>query len=241
VRLLARDLLAAPPAGRGAAYGRLLAACADCHATGKSLSVPRLAGVALPDLEDEMDQHYVDALALQLAVVGGDFAWIERSAGALATIPDEPPVAAPHLAEVRAAATRAHAATTVPEAASAVGDLLVACGRCHTASGGGPHDAMEPPPSTEPHMALHVYGAYWMAYGLYAPDERAWTAGADALARGRLAPGDAPPMAGQDEVEARVHALATRAGATTDPSARGALWGELAATCSECHRRLPPK
>jgi hypothetical protein len=82
-------------------------------------------------------------------------------------------------------------------------------------------------------MALHVYAAYWMGYGLLAPDERAWIRGAEVLA---TAPLDASPE--NREAEAAVHALAVRAGTTEGWSARTTLWGELLAECASCHREV---
>jgi cytochrome c553 len=236
VLTLARELRRAAPADRPAVYGALLAACADCHTTGRSLSVPQVDGVPLPDLSVAMAGHYTSALALQLAVIGDDAAWIRRSAGELATLEadaDLPAAAAPFVADLRAAGERALAATTPADAARAAGDVLLACGACHVASGAGPRDPLPPPP-TEPHMAIHLYGAYWLAYGVYAPDERAWRAGAEALTSASLGEGTTPA---EVDAEQAVHALGARAFATTGPAARAALWGELATTCAGCHRR----
>jgi len=234
VRSLARALHEAPPAARGDAFGELLAACAGCHQGRRTYVVPEIAGVALPDLAGAMNEHYFDAVLLQLAVIGGDLDEVRRAARELATLPEEaalPEAARPYAADVREAAGRAAAATTIAGAGAAVGDLARACGRCHTAAGAGPREPIEPAPS-EPHMAVHVYGVYWMGYGVYAPDERAWVAGAGALASAELGSDDA--------VEARVHALARRAAATTDAEARADVWGELLATCSPCHAAARP-
>jgi hypothetical protein len=87
-------------------------------------------------------------------------------------------------------------------------------------------------------MAIHLYGAYWLAYGVYAPDERAWRAGAEALTSSSLGEPTTPEEAAAEE---QVHALGARAFRTTAPAERAALWGELATTCASCHRHLPPR
>jgi mono/diheme cytochrome c family protein len=86
-----------------------------------------------------------------------------------------------------------------------------------------------PPPPDEPHMARHVFGAYWMAYGLFAPDERAWQGGARALADARLLP---------DSSLDEVHQLAASA-ASAELGARTAMFGQLLTSCARCHQQLP--
>lgn len=241
VRDLAHAVRDTAPENRGAAFGSLLAACADCHTAGKQPAVPRIAGIPLPDLTVEMDDHFVHALELQLAIMGGELDRAHQAAEKLELMPEDIPAAGSFLASIRAAAGRAKRAGTLEEAGRATGEMALACGECHTATGGGPKDVPSPPPA-EPHMALHVYGAYWMGFGLFAPDERAWKAGTSALASSKLMPegGATTPPGMQDEEDA-VHTLATKAATTTDPAGRAAIWGELLGACSPCHLRLPSR
>lgn len=244
LRVALDDLAEAEDAARVAeALGRVTSSCAACHSSGATFAAPTIDGEALPDLAQAMNDHYLDALMLQLAVVGGDLGEVKRAGRALATLPEEdalPEVAKPYARAVREAAGRAAEASSIGDAARAVGELALACGRCHTAAAAGPEDRPGAPPSaSDPHMAVHLYGAYWMGFGVYAPDERSWIAGADALATAPLAPGEAPALPGREGVEDRIHAFGRRAAATADPAARAELFGEVLATCSECHRSLP--
>jgi hypothetical protein len=74
-----------------------------------------------------------------------------------------------------------------------------------------------------------VFGAYWMAYGLFAPDERAWVAGAKVLAG----------STGEEPLDKHIHALARTAERASDPSTRAAVFAQLMAACAPCHQQLP--
>jgi hypothetical protein len=194
------------------------------------------AKVELPDLRDEMEDHFYRALQLQLAVIGGDLPAAQAAAGTLATdlaTGTFPEAWKPFVDEAAKIATRAAAATSISEAATALGDLSATCADCHTATGGGLEGATRDPVPHE-HMARHLYGAYWMGYGLIAPDERAWHDGARALGSAPIG-ADAPALR---HVDARLHDLAARGAPMTDPHERAALWGELLVVCAECHSTL---
>ena len=191
-----------------------------------------------------MEQHFVHALDLQIAVIGGDLDAAHAAADRLGAVSVEsgmPPSWRPFLADVRAAAADAVHATTVAEEAMATSRIGLACGECHVATGGGPKEPVPEAPSG-PHMALHLYGAYWMGFGLLAPSDVAWTRGAGVLAEAALRPEGWTPPAGMADVDARVHELARRATELTDAShraERAEVWGELLGTCSQCHVALP--
>ncbi|MEZ4239046.1 MAG: hypothetical protein R3F59_23410 [Myxococcota bacterium] len=235
-------VLSAASADRPDAFAALLAACVECHAPGPAPARPKLDGVALPPMGDEMSEHFVKALDLQLAVISGDPAAVHRAGTAIAVRPRDaryPEAADPYLDAIRAQALRAAGAPTMAEAGAAVGRIAVACGRCHTATGGGPKDALPAAP-TEPPMAQHLYGAYWAIYGLQAPDERAWVAGTEALAKAPLLPaGEAP--AGTEGLDAKVHDLAAKARQATDADDRAVALGDLLAACAPCHRAVSSK
>jgi cytochrome c553 len=190
----------------------------------------------LPNLQTTMDDHFVAALELQLAIMAGDLEQVHATAAELEIVPegDQVPNALPFLSRIHTAAGRAKVASTLTEAGRAAGDVALACGECHSASGGGPKDAVPPAPDA-PHMASHVYGAYWMWFGVFAPDERAWKAGSTALAASRLTSDAELPTPGTPHQDEAVHALAQRAVTATDPAAQAAILGELLVACSTCH------
>jgi mono/diheme cytochrome c family protein len=240
VRDLAQGVAAAPPERRGEAFAALVTACAGCHAPGDPIARPRMEGVPLPPMADEMSEHFVKALELQLAVIAGDPAAVKRAGTAVAVRKQDeryPAAAEPFLDEIRRQGLRAATAPTLEDAAAAVGSLAVACGSCHTATGGGPKDVMPAPPA-EPDMAKHLFGAYWMIHGLQAPDERAWVGGAEALAAAPLVPESAGGSV--DGLDEKVHALAAQAATTTEPAARAAVLGKLLVSCAPCHQKLAP-
>jgi hypothetical protein len=191
---------------------------------------------AVPDLRDEMETHFYRALELQLAVLGGDLPAAKTAGSKLASELESgtfPEPWAPFLVDTKRAAQRAADATTVPEASAALGALSESCASCHLATRGGPREAvdMSVPPE---HMARHLYAAYWMGYGLIAPDDHAWTAGARALSSTSIG-ADAPA---HRELDARLHDLAARAIPLTDLHARAELWSDLLVACSECHATI---
>jgi cytochrome c553 len=206
----------------------LLVACAK--------KPPPDPAMGLPDLRDEMEGHFFHALQLQLSVIGGDLpaardagAALERELAA-ATFPD---AWVPFVAQAKDAAARAAAAQSIPDVAAALGDLSGACARCHVATGGGPHEAMRDP-MPDAHMARHLWGAYWMGYGVMAPDERSWDAGSRALASAEIG-ADAPKLR---HLDAKLHDLAVRGRSLTEVGARAQHWGELLVVCAECHATI---
>ena len=191
---------------------------------------------SVPDLRDEMETHFYRALELQLAVLGGDVPAANTAGAKLAgelessTFPEP---WTPFLDETRRAAHRAAEATTLSDASAALGALSESCAHCHLGTAGGPHEPVDLSIPPE-HMARHLYGSYWMGYGLIAPDERAWSTGARALSGASIG-ADAPA---HRELDARLHALAARAVPMTDLHARAELWSELLVVCSECHATI---
>jgi hypothetical protein len=195
---------------------------------------PRVSRASLPPLRSTMERHFVDAVSLEIAVAGGDLDAVRLAAGRLrdgAFAMPAPEGVGVLVDELRLASDRAAAAGTLAEAARATGEVLYACSRCHVATTGGPKDPVQAPPA-EPPSAAHVYGAYWLGHGVLAPDDAAWLAGAEALARA--------PLAERPEVEARVRALAATARTTADGAARAALWSDLLLTCAACHAEPTP-
>jgi cytochrome c553 len=232
-----QELRSAPLSERGTPYAELLTTCADCHLAGRSPPHPRLQGVPLPELKASMGQHFDQAVDLGLHVMEGDLERARLSATALASTSlsqELPETAWPYVAELQEAARQAEQATGLVEMALATAQIELACARCHTATGAGPTQTLTAP-SGERHMSFHLYGVYWMGYGLLAPDERAWMLGATVLASAwMLPPGwSAPPE--QRELEEAVHGLAQYALATQDPQARAEIRAALLVSCPACH------
>lgn len=194
----------------------------------------------IPDLTREMNDHYIDALRFEMAVIGGDLDGARQQAAILAkmTAPEglpHPEVAEPFLAQVHAAAQRAAEASDLSVAAYALGDLAQACGHCHTVTSGGPQDVPPAPDTKETMMSLHLHGAYWLGYGLFAPNDAAWKSGVAALAASRTADGT-PTGAGAAEKIERLTEFAR----TANVEARPGVWAEILATCSDCHGPIRP-
>ncbi|MCA9491026.1 MAG: hypothetical protein KC621_13950 [Myxococcales bacterium] len=214
-------------------YADLLTTCASCHELAKTRGA--LTGTPPAD-PVAMNAHFVDIVTLELAVVGGELESGHAAAKALAKPPDDLPDAwKPSMGALTSAARAAAEAKDLDALGQATADVLVACGRCHTATGGGPKEAVEPPPGADaPEMAKHLYAAYWMGHGLLATNDEAWTRGAEALADAPLA---APGGVGAED-EARVHALAKQALPITEPTERAKAFGQLLSSCSPCHVAL---
>lgn len=194
----------------------------------------------IPDLTRAMNDHYVDALRLEMAIIGGDLEGAQRQGGVLSqmTLPPElmvVPAAQVHLDAVRAAGQRAATAVDLASSAAALGDLAHACGQCHTATGGGPRDVVPPPDLSEGMMSLHLHGAYWMGFGLFAPNDAAWQSGIDAFTLSKTASSTNPLQASPE----RLREL-TGAARAASPETRPGLWAQLLVTCSECHGPLRP-
>ncbi|MEQ1569280.1 MAG: hypothetical protein ABMA64_26825, partial [Myxococcota bacterium] len=219
-----------------------LTLCGTCHGANRPRALPQIDGLTLPNLQATMDQHFVHGLELQLAVMGGDLEAAHRAAQGLADAPLPPNTPAPavtYVEAMRAAATAGAAAPDLAAAAQSMGQIALACAGCHTASGGGPKESLPAPPSSDKHMAMHLYGAYWLGYGVYAPNERAWLEGAGALGQGKLLVEGVPPTPEAEALDAAVHALAVKAAATPAGPERAAVWAEVLSACAPCHTKLP--
>jgi mono/diheme cytochrome c family protein len=189
----------------------------------------------LPDMSDEMEDHFYHALRLQLAVVGGDLGAAHQAASELEAVTaggTYPEAWAPFLEATRTLAQRAAKTTSVPETAAALADVGLVCAQCHRATGGGPRERVDERVPDEP-MGRHLYGTYWMGYGLIAPDDRAWFAGAVALASREHWPSGPPAVLTQ------MSDLSAEAVAAKTPEERAVVWGQLLSTCAACHTTIP--
>lgn len=204
-----------------------------------------------PDLDapviEAMGDHYERAAAARAALVRGDVAAAKAAAADVAAwfkTAKFPSEEAGFDTALVAAAERAAAAPDLESLAEAVGDMGLACGRCHAAAHLDlPETGLTPPPMGSPinqEMARHRAATERMWMGLVLPDELAWREAASALAGASLAPtglstdAGLPPLA--TELEVRVHDLAAAAAAhDADPNQRGRQMGQILATCASCH------
>jgi hypothetical protein len=232
VHALAHELRDAPGDRRPPLFAELLGTCADCHALAKAGALTKQEPTPA---NPAMNDHFVDLLTLELAVIGGDVPAARKAAAAVAEATIEaPPAAAVHVRALDEAAERTMRMDTLPSLALGTAEMMATCGRCHAATGGGPKAPVEPAPAADaPEMTRHLYGSFWLGQSLLTGDEAAWVAGASVLAASGLGPLVADPA-----VDATVHDLGKRAERAKEPAERTKVFGELLATCHPCHQQL---
>ncbi len=194
------------------------------------------------DVREQMKEHFVAASGMRDALIRGDVDAFTSAAAVIAT-ESERGATWGRSDAVRDAASRARMAETIPAAARALSDLAVACGDCHRARGKPKGAVPAPPPAFaggNPVMARHRWAVERMWEGLSSPSDEAWKKGSDAFADAPLV-GDA--FAGRDPtvqasafaLSARAHALGVRARTATATGDRANIFGEMFATCADCH------
>jgi cytochrome c553 len=192
--------------------------------------------------------HFGHASQVQSAVIAGDLEAVRSPAQWLAghdEMAGLPQGAEPYLARLRRAAALAVDASDLSAAAAATADIGTACGACHGAFDvGPPFDPGVPPPDEGPpvvgHMMRHVWAADRMWEGLIGPSDAAWTAGARGLSEAPFEPTEVTQNAELQptarDLARRVHELGVKAERSSDPEARGEIYGRLLAVCSRCHQ-----
>jgi cytochrome c553 len=203
------------------------------------------AGQPAPTVRPRMREHFSRGAAIRDAVIRADLEGVRAPATWLAEHPqtDLPASAQPNIGEMQRLAAEVAAASDLPQAARGMARLAAACGACHTAisatptlMAGIPRDEDDTLPG---HMRKHYRAADLLYRGLVVPSTRSWNLGADALAGDpvelELKRGSTP----QPEIEAlaqRLHGLAREARKAEDPKSRSDVYGQMLATCSECHK-----
>ncbi len=192
-----------------------------------------------------MFAHFMQVGVIQSAVVSGDVGATRRPARWLASHPAEqfPAAAEPALEQMRAEARIMLAQDELTDIARSLARMGTACGNCHRITDGGPHLRIEeaPPLTSAPegHMNRHVWAVDRLWEGIIGPSDAAWAAGAAALVGAPLTFGAGTATSDQaDQLARKVHDLATRAGAASEPKDRAAVYGELLQTCTLCHEAL---
>jgi cytochrome c553 len=188
-----------------------------------------------------MHENYGLLRAIERLLLRGKLEETRHLARAIAIAPDEPG-ASPWAAEALRVRERASAlaqATTIDGACVAVARLAQECAACHAASGASPEFSAPPPlppdrPSIDSRMVRHLWASQRLWEGMVGMADDAWLAGLDVLAASPL---PASQFGAQRQPHARkLQQIADRARrAKLTPADRGAVYGELLATCAGCH------
>ncbi|MFO0681255.1 MAG: hypothetical protein U0234_04350 [Sandaracinus sp.] len=196
-----------------------------------------------------MEGHYSRARSVHDALVRADMdqaradmAWIATHQEGNALPADVQPL----LAAMQEEASHFADATTLTEAGTTVGRMLVRCGACHTQTNGGPEVAETPIPegdSPEARMRRHQWAADRMFDGLLTANAETFRSGNEALTSAPLTQDELPATAGQPEdqvvtLTTHVRDLGAEAAAATDDESRASIYGRYIATCGACHRLL---
>jgi hypothetical protein len=201
---------------------------------------------APPALAPAMDEHFAQATALEHAVIDGDLeAAIEDAKWISEDLPKDamPEPWQPHLEKMQAAATRVAASENLPGAAMATGELIAACGACHSTLGTGPKlDDPGPVPQgddTTNRMLRHAWAAARMREGMITDSEERWQLGAKAVSVAPPEPCEIPSgdILPDDvlKLRERIYEIGAEAAAVSGADARAKLYGEYLQTCAGCH------
>jgi cytochrome c553 len=192
---------------------------------------------------EHMEGHFTQVSAIQEAVIRGDLDAVKEPAEWLARhrpVDSLPEGWEPHVADMSRAAQQALDATTLEGAASATAAMGQACGACHQSAATGPSFSIGQEINTDrgvgAHMQRHQWGADRMWEGLIGPSDTSWAWGAATLREAPLRPQGQPERIA--ELAALVHELGARADEATDLAARSTIYGEMLATCGQCHTAL---
>ena len=204
----------------------------------------RVMSTERADVQDHMQVHDAQGLALRDAVIRGDLQAIHAPAKWMAEhMADQvaPPDWAPHVQDMRTAAQAMASTDSLPDAARFLADMAGACAECHEKLSGPKIFLSEPPAKTTKmpeQMMRHVWATDRLWDGIVAPSEEAWVAGSNVL-------GDSPLNIEEMTPDQDIHGLAAQlstfgiaAGRAQTRAARVAVYGELMGTCATCHSAL---
>ncbi|HKU39243.1 MAG TPA: hypothetical protein VJR89_13875, partial [Polyangiales bacterium] len=214
---------------------------------------PPSAKAEEPDLAAHMQASFWMAVRARDALIAGDLAAAQRAGDALAAQDYMHLVPADWKHWVVSMQHYARELSMAPNPAAAgqeLGRLALVCGDCHDLHQRGPERVRpepepwrDPPEELEARMLRHQIGAEQLWEGLVLPSETSFRSGITTLTR---APLRAPERRGEPIDEAmnarieKVRALAKAARAATTYEARGQVYGELIATCADCHAFARP-
>lgn len=238
----------------------VLAACA--HTQEPSTEAPQAEPVAQaatpsqeqPDLQDHMSASFWAAVDARDAVIAGDLDGARANGEYLA---HEPFAALPDrwrhwVKQMQVQAAELAIAPDLPQAATAVARISLACGDCHDqmhkdargiahAQGGATEDG-ENVENVEARMLRHERVADDLWNGLVRPSDSDWSRGAKGLVE---APPQRPTEAGQ-EVDAdfaqqlnEIKAMGLRAVTAKTHPERAEVFAAYLTRCSGCHQARP--
>jgi hypothetical protein len=183
-----------------------------------------------------MLSHYADTTAMRRAVVAGNLADFQSAAASMARDDWGPRETVTSPERARAAIAAAQAASSLVEAALALGVLGDECASCHVASE-APQLAVvpeEPLDGSNPRMLAHAIASDRLWAGLTLPSDDSWASGAQLLLQD---PSLANPSAEISAASRLLLDLARRA-ESAEPGERGRVLADVLLTCSGCHERL---
>ena len=182
------------------------------------------------------------------ALIAGDRNAIATQAEALAATLEEgafPDAWQASVDDLRDHARATATAESLDAAAIQVAQMADDCGGCHDAldvvdlveDALPPDDDVPEGTSTAEIMARHGFGATRMWEGMVAPSSRRWIRGTTMFV---ITPNCLETEPKRGTPCARTHALARRAHLVDDRAARTELYGQLLATCADCHAAARP-
>jgi len=218
--------------------GVLASGMVACAPRPSSEVAPRMAGHF-----ENVSQLYAAAAAGQLSNVHGQAtALLERETGE-----GMPEKVRPLVAELRAFAQLAATAPDTRSAASAVARLGGTCGACHREMKRGPrYEVVTGPPGGDSPVVTRMMRHQWASDrlwdGLVGPSDQSWMAGAAALRDAPLYTDaltrDVEQYDPVTKLAWTVHDVGARANTAHDRYQRADLYGDLLATCANCHQLL---
>ena len=181
--------------------------------------------------------------AAREAVLRNDSAVLRRELGWMAAAPGLPVGLRPPVTPEEAAAASPEESDESRAAAVFLGELGMRCGACH--QGAGPKFPEVPRPvsavGVAPHMQRNLWTLDRMWEGLLGPSDARWSDGVALLAGADLDPAlfagrEAGQQSPAGDLAPWLKKIGETALQTPDLEARARLYGDLLATCAECHQ-----
>jgi cytochrome c553 len=204
------------------------------------------AGQPAPTVRPRMREHFLLGAAIRDAIIRADLEAVREPATWLAEHPqdDLPASAEGNVREMQRLSAEVAKAPDLAQASRGMASLAAACGSCHAAVNATPTLIAAMPrgedESLAGHMRKHYRAADLLYRGLVVPSDHSWNRGADALTGDPVELELKRESAPRPEIEAlakRLHDLAQQARKAENPKSRSAVYGQMLATCSECHKQ----
>lgn len=192
------------------------------------------------DTRGAMQRHDERAERARWALVSGDLASFKREMDGLrvGALPGERADLGGALVR---AATSAAEHDTIAKAAEGLGQVGLACARCHEQFPAARYPAtgyVEGDRDVADRMQRHAWAVEAMWHGLVTPSVRAWEIGAKTLADPDLDLVAGFPDSDAGRAQAQAFAQVASAARGIDPTARPAAFGSVIAQCAGCHAAL---